>query len=99
MFYFKNSKGWYAYFKNGICKEYKGIEATKPSILFYKYSGFINNRNINLNINNNNKVSLNESNLIKRINLNNKINNIIFNNNMNQMKNNNNYNIFNNNII
>ena len=96
MFYFKNSKGWYAYFKNGICKEYKRIEATKPAILFYRFSGFINNRNKNLNINNYNKVSLSENNINKHINLNNQMNNILYNDNMNQM-NNNNY-IINNNM-
>jgi len=100
-FYFKNSKGWYAYTKSGICKEFKGIEATKPAILFYNFSGFINNRNnINQNINYyyNNNISLSDSNINKHINLNNQINNKVINN-MNQMKNNNNNNNFNNNII
>ena len=96
-FYFKNSKGWYAYTKNGNCKEYKGIEAAKPKILFYKFSSFINDRNY---INQNNNISLSENNINKHININNQMNNqVINNNNMNQMKNNNNYNFFNNNII
>ena len=96
-FYFKNSKGWYAYTKNGNCKEYKGIEAAKPKILFYKFSSYINDRNY---INQNNNISLSENNINKHININNQMNNqVINNNNMNQMKNNNNYNIYNNNII
>ena len=98
-FYFKNSKGWYAYIKNSNFMEYKGIEAIKPAILFYQFNSFINNndsRNQNINNYNNHKISLSESNNNKFINLNNQMNyNAINNNNMNYMNNN----ILNNNII
>ena len=90
-FYFKSNNKWYDYIENQFM-EVKGIEATKPVILFYKFSGSIiqNNQNIN-----NNKINMSEKNANRYMNWKNINNNIINSNSQNKVKYNINNNIYN----